>query len=81
MALSWAFLLAQPRRELQGEEQQEADGGGHCELAEEAAALLEHRIDGIELAGDQQQRQRQQGRGAPLIRTVLRRHCQAGSRG
>jgi hypothetical protein len=57
------LLLTQASRELQGEEQQEADGGGHGELGEEAAALLEQRIDRIELAGDQEQGQSQQGKG------------------
>ena len=51
---------------LQGEEQQEAEGGGHGQLAAEAGAVFEQRIVGPQLGGDLEQGQAEQGEGGAV---------------
>ena len=51
---------------LQGEEQQKAEGDGHCQLAAELLAVFEPRIMGPQLDGDLQQGQTEQGEGGAV---------------
>jgi hypothetical protein len=49
--------LLQAGHGLQGKEQQEAEGGGHGQLAAEAGAAFQQRIMGPQLGGDLEQGQ------------------------
>jgi hypothetical protein len=51
---------------LQGNKQQEAEGGGHGQLAAEAGAAFEQRIVGSQLGGDLEQCQAEQGEGGAV---------------
>jgi len=51
---------------LQGQKQQEAEGGGHGQLAAEASAVFELWIVGAQLHGDLEQGQAQQGEGGGI---------------
>lgn len=60
--------LLQAGHGLQGEEQEEAEGGRHSQLAAEAGATFELRIMGPQLGGDLEQRQSEQGEGGSVWR-------------
>jgi hypothetical protein len=51
---------------LQGEKQQEAEGGGHGQLGAGAGAVFEQRIVVAELGGDLEQGQAEQGEGGGI---------------
>jgi hypothetical protein len=63
---------------LQVKEQQEAEGGGHGQLAAEAGAVFEQRIVGAELSGDLEQGQAEQGEGGGIDQGASEAHLPGG---